>query len=57
MEQSKESLYRALAYNAVKKAWQRMTTPKMTAPNKAIFSNASFMIGFRMPFNSKYQRS
>jgi len=29
----------------------------MTAPNKAGFSNASFMIGFKMPFNSKYQRS
>jgi len=27
----------------------------MTAPNKAVFSKTSFMIGFRMPFNSKYQ--
>jgi hypothetical protein len=32
-----------------------MTTMKMKEPNRSEFFKTSFMIGFRMPFNSKYQ--
>jgi hypothetical protein len=36
---------------------KRMTTPKITALNKAVFSNTGFMVGlgFRFAPNSKYQ--
>ena len=37
------------------KTRKRMTTTNMKAPNRSDFSKTSFMIGFRMPFNSKYQ--
>ena len=50
--------HRLLRLNRKNSTQKRMTTPKMTAPNKAVFSKTSFMIGgFRMPFNSKYQPS
>jgi hypothetical protein len=36
---------------------KRMTTTKMKEPNRSDFSKTSFMIGFRMPINSRYQPS
>ena len=63
MEPSKESLNRTAASYDLPllrlyvdiKIRKRMTTTNMKAPNRSEFSKTSFMIGFRMPFNSRYQ--
>jgi hypothetical protein len=63
MEPSKESLYRSAAFYDLRllrlyidnKTRKTMTTTNMKAPNRSEFSKTSFMIGFRMPVNSKYQ--
>jgi len=36
---------------------KRMTTTKMKEQSRSDISKTSFMIGFRMPFNSRYQPS
>jgi hypothetical protein len=43
-------LLRLYIENKIRK---RMTTKKRKEPNRSDFSKTSFMIGFRMPFNSK----
>jgi hypothetical protein len=65
MEKSKESLCRTAASYDLRvlrlyveiRTRKIMTTTKMKAPNRSDFSKTSFMIGFRMLFNSKYQPS